>query len=395
MSGMIRTFASLLILSLVSSFASAQEGVHTSIHHLWQSPRALGMGGAYVAVADDYAALLYNPAGLARLEEGQTNMSIDLAFSGAQVQSFFNDLNTATNSSSNSTTQFNNVLSVLNSNYGKQYTLRAGLLEGITVHPNWGFAVIPADFTLDVKINNDVVPTLNLRTYLDTTIAFGIGRKIKSVEIPGRLAWGVTGKFVNRGYANKMLNALDIVTDNQIFKSSDYRWGYTADLDLGFLYTPIIPTDGLFSIFRTFRPTFGFVGRNLIDSGFGQSFPGLNKTDVVAPERLYRTFDFGMKFEMPAFWIFSSRMVADVTDMGHPNFNMHKGTHLGFEFDWRVASWWKGQYRVGVNQGYLSMGASFLFSVLRLDLLSYSEDIGSYSAAKENRLYMIKLNLDF
>ncbi len=392
---MIKTSCLLFILSAFSSFAFAQEGVHTSIHHLYQAPRALGMGGAFVAVADDYSSLMYNPAGMARLEEGQTNLSMDFSFSGAQVKSFYDDLNTASQSTQNSTAKFNAILAVLQANYGKQYTFRGGLFEAISVHPGWGFAVLPADMTIDVKVNNNVVPTLNLRTYLDTTLAIGIGRKIKSVSIPGRLAWGVTGKFVNRGYANKMLNSLDMVTDSEIFKPTDYRWGYTVDLDVGLLYTPIIPTDGLFSIFRTFRPTFGLVGRNLIDAGFGQSLAGMNKTPVTAPEQLYRTFDFGMKFEMPNLWIFGARVVADVTDIGHPNFNLHKGMHLGYEFDWRVSSWWRGQYRIGVNQGYMSMGASFLLSVFRLDLVSYSEDIGSYSSTKENRLYMAKFNLDW
>lgn len=121
----------------------------------------------------------------------------------------------------------------------------------------------------------------------------------------------------------------------------------------------------------------------------------MNKTVVTAPEQLYRTFDFGMKFEMPNIWIFAARVAADVTDIAHPNFNLHKGLHLGYELDWRVTSWWKGQYRIGLNQGYLSLGASFLLTTFRLDLLSFSEDVGSYSEAKENRLYMVKLNFDF
>lgn len=384
-----------LILSAFASIAFAQEGVHTSIHKHFQAPRALGMGGAFVAVADDYSALFYNPAGLARMEESQVNLSMDGVFSGAQLQSFFNDLNTASQSTADSTQKFNALYSVLNANYGKQYTFRSGMFHGVRVAPGWGFAFLPADLTVDVKVHNNALPTLNLRTYMDTTLALGFARKIKAVEIPGRLAWGVTGKVINRGFASKLMNASDLVTNSTILGGSDFRWGYTIDFDLGLLYTPIIPTDGLFSIFRTFRPTFGFVGRNLLNGGFKQSLPGMNKTAVQAPEELYRTFDFGMKFEMPNIWIFGARVAMDVTDIGHPFFNARKGFHFGYELDWRVTSWWRGQYRFGVNQGYLSLGASFLLSTFRLDLLSFSEDIGSYAEAKENRLYMVKMNLDW
>jgi hypothetical protein len=37
------------------------------------------MGDAFVAVANDYNALFYNPAGLARLESGEVNLSMDFA----------------------------------------------------------------------------------------------------------------------------------------------------------------------------------------------------------------------------------------------------------------------------------------------------------------------------
>jgi hypothetical protein len=37
------------------------------------------MGDAFVAVANDYTALFYNPAGLARREDGQINLSLSLA----------------------------------------------------------------------------------------------------------------------------------------------------------------------------------------------------------------------------------------------------------------------------------------------------------------------------
>jgi len=39
--------------------------------------RAAGMGGAYVAVADDPSAVFWNPAGIARFEQGETNVMVN------------------------------------------------------------------------------------------------------------------------------------------------------------------------------------------------------------------------------------------------------------------------------------------------------------------------------
>ena len=52
----------------LSSFSSAQEGIFFLGEELGVGSRAMGMGGAYVGIADDYSALYWNPAGLGFLE---------------------------------------------------------------------------------------------------------------------------------------------------------------------------------------------------------------------------------------------------------------------------------------------------------------------------------------
>lgn len=387
----------LLSLLLFSPAGFAQEGVHTSIHHLYQAPRALGMGGAFTAVANDYSALFYNPAALAYLEESQTNLSMEGAFSTDQLQKFFSDVNGASSSTDDPAGKTTAIHNVLLENYGKQFSLRTGLFEGVHVRPGWGFAFIPMDFTIDVKVHQQVTPAINMRSYADTTLAFGIGRKFKGEAIPGRLAWGVTGKMVNRGYLSRQILTTDfLVPDAKVFDPKDLRFGYTLDADVGLLFSPSIPTEGLFAIFREAKPTFAIVARNILDYGFGSSFPGLNKEGAVeAPEKLHRTYDFGMKFEFPSVTIFGARLAFDVRDVAHPNFSFRKGMHVGFEIDWRMASWWKGQYQIGMNQGYLSLGLNALLGAFRLDLVTYGEDIGSFDQPKENRLYLVKMNIDY
>ena len=385
-----------MLLFVAGTFLSecfATDGLFTNIHHHYQSPRALGMGDAFVAVSNDYSALLYNPAALARLDSGQINLSMDVAFSNS-FSTFMKELQSAS-SGTNESAKNTQIMDLFQKNYGRQYSIRSGLFEGVMAFPGWSLAVIPMDMSLDFALGNQVAPAANARLYLDTTVAFGIGKEVKSYDLGGRFAWGTTLKFINRGFFTKQILSLDLAADSNLVKNEDIRDGYTLDMDVGVLYTPYLPTEGIFSTLRLARPTFGAVIRNVADYGFGSTMKVYNKGTFDAPEKLYRVLDLGSRWEYPGFFIFGGRGVLDVRDIGHPYWSMRKGLHIGFEIDWSMTSWWKGQYRLGWNQGYYTAGASALFTLFRLDLVTYAEDIGSFDSPKENRMYMAKFNIDW
>ncbi|MEZ0391751.1 MAG: hypothetical protein ACAH59_06020 [Pseudobdellovibrionaceae bacterium] len=384
------------LLSLFFSISSfAQEGIHTSIHHHYQSSRALGMGDAFVATANDYTALFYNPAGLARRDTGQINLSIELG-GGVDTYKFYEDMSEVEKAEyANDSEKMQAYSEFLNEYYGKPLNFRVKAFEAIWARPGWAIGFVPMDFSFEGQIHNQGTPALDVRAFADTTLAYGYGSDIKGVT-SGRLSWGTTAKFINRGYINREVNAVDLVADPKTVKKEDARDGYTVDFDLGALYSPKIPTEGIFSIFQLAKPTFGAVVRNIIDSGFKNSFKIINKDQTVEPpEKLNRVLDVGAKFEYPEIWIFGGRGEVDFRDIGHPNFNWRRAFHLGFEFDWTVTSWWKGHYRFGVNQGYPTLGASALLFFFNLDVVTYGEDVGTYYNPKENRVWMAKLNLDF
>ncbi len=374
--------------------SAAQEGVQTSIHHQYQSTRALGMGDAFIATANDYSALFYNPAGLARRDIGQLNMSMEFG-GGIDTYKFYKDLNEVTKASyANDSDKYQAYAQVLQNYYGKPLNFRVKTFEAIWARPNWAIGIVPMDFTFDGQIHNQGAPALDVRAYADTTLAYGYGNDIHGL-VPGKLSWGTTAKFINRGYINREVNALDLVADSKTVRKEDGRDGYTFDMDFGTLYSPLVPDSGFFSVFQLAKPTFGAVVRNALDYGFGSSFHLLNKDKVEAPEKLHRVLDVGAKFEYPEIWIFGGRGEVDFRDIGHPNFSWRRSFHLGFEFDWTVTSWWKGHYRIGVNQGYPTLGISALLFIFNLDVATYGEDVGTYTSPKENRVYMAKLNLDF
>lgn len=68
------SFSIILVISPLPVLAEAQSGGQPgSFLHLGQSARALGMGNAFVAIADEVPALYYNPAGLNQLLKYELN----------------------------------------------------------------------------------------------------------------------------------------------------------------------------------------------------------------------------------------------------------------------------------------------------------------------------------
>lgn len=380
-----------LTLSSVSSFAD-QATTSYAIHHQYQSARALGMGDAFVAVADDYSALFYNPAGLARREDGEINLSMEGGFSNS-IMTFANDVQNASKTTGTDAQKQTAIINVLNNVYGSEYSFRTSLFNGIWVRPHWGIGVIPMDATARFTVHHFAGPGIDANFIGDTTVAYGYGKDIKGVD-NGRLSVGGTLKFVNRLNVSKQILATDLAVNSNIVSSSDLLEGYTIDADLGMLWTPLIPGNGWWNVLKLAKPTFGAVVRNVGDYGFGQSLKLVNKNNTGAPESLHRVLDLGSKWEYPGLWIFGGRGTLDVRDIMNPNWNMRKGTHLGLEFDWRMTSWWKGQYRFGVNQGYFTAGLSALLTMFNLDLVTYGEDIGTYDSPQENRVYLVKMSIN-
>lgn len=378
------------------AMASSTSSVSSTIHHHYQSARALGMGDAFTAVANDYSAIFYNPAGLARRENGQINLSIDAAVA-ASFKDFADELTTATKTTGTDAQKQTALFNLIQKHYGDVYSLRLTPMQGQWVRPHWGLAFIPMDLSAELSMHKQVGPSINATVYGDSTLAYSYGSDFKGMSY-GRMAWGITGKFVNRTFFSKAVSATEIAANSQVVQDTDLLEGYTLDADVGLLWTPEIPGEGFLSVFKLAKPTFGLVAHNIAESGFTNSLKLVNKNPGLltgTPEKLYRVFDVGSKWEYPSLWIFSGRGVLDVRDIGHPNWNWSKGVHAGFEFDWRMTNWWKGHYRVGYNQGFWTAGLSAEFGVTNLDLVSYADNVGTFDTPVESRVYALKMNLDF
>lgn len=388
-------FRIIILMHFVTNLVWAEEAAKytNAIHQHYQSNRALGMGNAFVAVANDYSALFYNPAGLANLDENHLDMSFEVGGS-LELAKLMKDVDDAQATVGSESDKQQAIADVLEKYYGKRMGIRLGSPQAIWARPGWAIAVIPLDFTLRTSIHSSVGTSINATAYADTTVAYGYGDKVKDFDY-GQLSWGVTAKGVHRGYFSQNVSAIELAADPNLISEKDLSSGYTVDADVGFLWKPYIPEDGLFSVFQLAEPTFGLVVRNIVETGFtGPGFLGEEGSELV-PERLFRVIDIGTRWEYPSFWLFGGRGVMDFRDILHPEYTFMKSLHVGFEFDWTVTSWWKGQYRVGLSQGYWTAGLSALFTIFNLDVVSYAEELGTKSTPLENRYYMVKASMNF
>ena len=109
-----------------STFAKAEDWTQYGL-------RPLGMGNAYVAVADDFNAVFYNPAGLARLNDWYLEIINPGVTFSAGALDFFNEL--ATNSEGEE-----GIVDIIEDHAGESFTLEA-LASPYFVMKHFGLAI--------------------------------------------------------------------------------------------------------------------------------------------------------------------------------------------------------------------------------------------------------------
>jgi hypothetical protein len=378
---MLKHTAKALAAALFLSFAFA-EIAHAQyseyIHEPRTSARVMGMGGAFTALADDYNALYYNPAGLARRDKGELNLQLTAGLTPTLLN-FYNSLSTANGSAST-------ITNLLQSNYGAHYSSRVGL-GGTYVGQGWGFGIQPIDVTVEMGINNDFAGAIALQAYNDTLAQFGLGWKVGK-----SFSFGIAPKAVYRAFIEKEVLALDLVQSTNILKTSDATEGLTVDGDIGTMYTFDVPESWWF------KPSLAFVVRNVVNEGFVSNlhlYSG-GSSNITNPDGyLGRRFDIGTRFELPEFWSFKPRYLLDFRDLGNQYATFTKCLHTGIELPWKASDLVTGAYRIGYSEGYFTAGFSFDLIFLTLDIATYSEEIGTSNAPVESRRYMAQFSMDF
>lgn len=216
-----------------AQFVSAAESLTTKVSSQYSSIRALGMGNAFTAVADDYTLIFYNPAGFAKKKSNE----IQVTFAGGGVSpktlKFSDDITKASATTGTDQDKANAVSAVIEQYYGKSLGGKVQALEMFWIRKNWGVALIPLDLTIDMSMNRQLGPAIDLNAKADTILAYGYGTELNKF-------WsvGASAKVTHRVAFEQSVAALELASDPTILNPKRAKEGNNFDFDIGALWTP-------------------------------------------------------------------------------------------------------------------------------------------------------------
>lgn len=335
-------------------------------YEFYNGVRALGMGGASIAVVNDETALLSNPAALGKLRD----YFITIADPEVQVASTTEsvaglDLLKMTNPQ--------DALSKALKHPDTHLNERAQIFPSIVV-PNFGFG-----FFGKYEINSQLNSTTNKFQYDYTNdYAMVLGFSLRLFD--GIIKIGANARVDDRTQA--LRSDLDPTSTDLTLSSIGAGEGVGVGSDTGILITaPITWLPTLSAVYRD-------VGRTTYDLR-----PGIFSSLSARPDSTPSTLDVAAAI----FPITGKRARMSWTAEYQDVMNAYKETdpmrriHAGAEFNFADALFIRG----GMNQRYWTGGLELDIVNYQFQAASYGEDIGDSTTHKEDRRYVLKFSFRF
>lgn len=334
------------------------------------------MGNAYVAVADDYNALFYNPAGLARLESWHgelINPSFGIAHATYETISDFSKL-AASNSSGVDAT-----LTAFEAMAGKSQWINLGLTPHL-VFPGFGLGV-----GLDVG-GSLLVHRSNVSADLDIGVDAIVPIAFAKNFLEDRLSLGLTVKGVFKQGIEREFSLADITafskktTDSSGKLLQDYFVGGKGiGVDFGLLFTPV----------KVGEPTLGITVADIGATSYTEANVGTLEFGTPRPRE--PALNAGISFKpikTGGYYVLTSM---DVHAINQP---MHFSKKLNFGAEWGLSRVLKLQ--AGLHQGSLSGGFQLDAWILVMRFATYTEQVGRVageSAESSSRRYVAQFKI--
>lgn len=335
------------------------------------------MGRAYSAVADDWLALHYNPAGLALVKTVEIQ-PFDLKVGANQ------DVITSKDTIDGISDSSKSVSGVLNSFAGKTISANASNFSQITV-PHFALG-LSYEVNAAIDVQNTANPNVNMRYMKDLSFAFGsavgVGKR-KDLRIGTRL------EMIRRTGGQRELPLSEIVGNRATLIDSFKASGTGFSGTLGIQYR--LPTKGRTEFNTSFvwhdigKTSFGKhmsqnrpqrIDENMV-AGFAIRFPIGGRKN----RRLERRYGPGR----------STNHLTFAADYSHLNYSLDKEhlpkhLHFGMNLDLPLLS-----IQAGLNQTSLSFGASFDIGIVKVAAATYGEEMGSYGGQRRDRRYVLSV----
>ena len=317
--------------------------------------RALGMGNAFTAVANDDWSLNYNPAGLSQVKGYHVSLlSLNLGLNGTQAIETIENISSATGS------------------VGDQLASITGDRLWIAYNANMAFYMKNFglnyfyDGYIDPYVTNPAFTSLNISYYLDQGYGMGFAFGGKDVSL------GFSFRRITRtgGYIPIGVDSLQSVTFDEISDQINST-GVGYGLDVGVLWK-----------FGSESPMrLGAVYKNLGNTTFQATGSSSSAPTGIDAEV---AVGWAMDIDAPGIAITPAFDYKHILKTSEP---LAKKIHFGVEVDLPIIT-----VRGGFSQGYYTYGLGIGLGPLDIELATYGVELGAYAGQVEDRRYMLEIS---
>lgn len=320
--------------------------------------RAYGMGGVFIPFATDADAVLWNPAQLANVETMSWKMvDIGLGANGTDVMSAYQDMQDSGCAGSACYSEF----------YGRPIYVS---YQGQTsfAMPYWGVSAYMFG-TVSGTLHNPAFPSFNLNYFNDTGFNGAVGLPLG----PG-LSVGAAFKRIHRLGGNQDVSISTLMSGGGSLLDQFTQNGVGYGLDLAMMFST--PTT---SVWKT---TAVLAWQDVGSMAF------LPNGDSESPPRIKDNLSFGlgMAMDLPGLDFKAGMEYRHITLQGE---QLGKKLHLGGEVGLPMLD-----IQFGLNQGYPTIGTGIDLLFMRLDLASYTEEVGYYPGQTPSQRFRASLSID-
>jgi len=398
-----RLFLAITALTLAGTLAATERPMAV------RGARALGMGDAFTAMADDQNVFFYNPAGIVQ-RTGSALTLLDLPVTvGDDVTKIIDFISDNEDDLNNFDTllparqaelinQINRDLVSLRPTFGVGAPNLSYLSGPIGGGFFWGAGLFgQADgrvgFVYDV-----ITPSLYYDINVDVSPRVVAAKHFEGLPIlPGHLGVGATLKYLQRGQASdSRVSFLQLDS----YDTPPFQRGKGYGLDLGALYQPTsrINVAATWMDFGGTQLTFdakaaedGFDAKPARTDGIPQRLNvgvawtparlGFGPIGLPTGDRLTLAADVRDILNEDSKVLLDGGLIAD---------SAGKHIHLGAEY-----RWWFLRFRAGANQGYATAGLGIDIPVLKLDYAFFSDEEGDFAGSLKHSAHIVSLALRF
>jgi hypothetical protein len=339
----------------------------------YESSRALGMGGATVAVADDHQALFCNPAGLALQKQSSyslINVSAERNDGYDNVSNHIDKLSDKDTPAARSG-NFSNLAAIMGEKGYQAWSTMAYYL-GAT---GFGISAIHRESEF-YAVENPASPRVNSRIYQDTVLSGSIARDFGETQMlfKDRASgwWGATLKFATRRTGEHTFYARDFAALTPEILADADRTGTAVDFDLG----------ALWQLNNAWQTSIGMFAGNILGSDYSEEAGTMKRQFAIGtsikplagpPERNEKLL-----------------LAADYWETGDDRTGLAK-VRLGMQL--RLSKYL--QILAGLRSGYVTGGLAIGWHDLRINIASYGEETGQRPGEREDRRTSVTFNLEF